>query len=223
MNKLNLKNISCIIIDGYHPANKNAKVLNHCAGLCDFHSVKLFSFERPTIKFDYEFINIGKINYREYSDFAIKELPKYIESDFALFANHDGYIVNTEAWDDNFLNYDYIGGPWLPGTLPSTGARVGNGGFSLRSKKLLDRCLQDDFKLVDTPPPELYRADDVMICSIYKKLLEDSGIKFAPIEIAAKFSWVSDIPEVTRTWRECFGAHIKDIKEFLDIVYKNEI
>jgi hypothetical protein len=199
MDKLNLNNITCVIVDGYWPANKNARVLNYCADLCDFHSVKLLSFEQPTIDYSYDFIKIPKLNYLEYSAFAIKELPKYIESDYALVLNHDGYIVDTKYWDNNFLNYDYIGAPWHAGTLPN--ARVGNGGFSLRSKKLLDRCMKDDFVLYPT-------NDDIMICSIYKELIEADGLKFAPVDIAAKFSYGGPVPEVNREWTECFGAHI---------------
>jgi len=76
--------------------------------------------------------HIGSI--KKYSDFMIKELYKYIETDFALIIQHDGFVLNASAWSDSFLQYDYIGGPWYHlGDL-----RVGNGGFSLRSKKLVD-------------------------------------------------------------------------------------
>ena len=221
MKKLNLKNITAVIVDGFHPANKNAMVLNYCANLCDFNSVKLLSFEKPTVEYNFDFIQIPKLNYIEYSAFAIKELPKYIQSDYALVLNHDGYIVNLDAWDDNFLNYDYIGAPWHPKTLSNT--RVGNGGFSLRSKKLLDRCMEKDFVLNGL-------NDDVMICSIYKDILEKDNLKFAPLEVAAKFSWGGHIPEIYRHWKECFGAHIgkpnvevehKMCNEFVNLVFKN--
>ena len=52
-----------------------------------------------------------------------------------LIIQHDGFILNHKAWDNEFLNYDYIGAPvyWMGNKL----IEVGNGGFSLRSKKLL--------------------------------------------------------------------------------------
>lgn len=221
MNKINLKNITAVIVDGFNPANKNAKVLNYCANLCDFYSVQLFSFEKPSIPYDFEFFKIDKINYLEYSYFIIKEMPKQIKSEYVLILNHDGYIVNINAWDNNFLNYDYIGAPWHPKTLSN--ARVGNGGFSLRSKKLLNRCMKEDFIIHQL-------NDDVMICSVYKDLLESDGIKFAPLDIAAKFSWGGHIPEMYRDWKECFGAHIgkpnfeveyKMCNEFVNLVFKN--
>lgn len=221
MQKLNLKNVTAVIVDGFNPANKNTKVLNYCANLCDFYSLQLFSFESPTIEYNFEFFKIPRINYQQYSIFVIKELPKYIKSDYVLILNHDGYIVNVNMWDNNFFNYDYIGAPWHPG-LPNN-ARVGNGGFCLRSKKLLDRCMNEDFVLNGF-------NDDVEICSIYKPLLESNGFKFAPIELAAKFSWGGHINEVKRDWKECFGAHIgkpnaeveyKMCEEFVNLVFKN--
>jgi len=222
MNKLNLKNVTAVIIDGFYPADKNAKVLNYCSNLCDFHSLKLFSFEKPKIEYNFDFFEIDRLNYLEYSLFAIKELPKYIESEFALVLNHDGYIVNVNAWDNNFLKYDYIGAPWLENTLPN--ARVGNGGFSLRSKKLLDRCMKEDFIIKPL-------NDDVMICSVYKDLLENDGLRFAPVELAARFSWGGSIPEFHRNWNEAFGAHMtrpnaqvshEMLKDFINLI-NNEI
>lgn len=223
MAKLNLKNITAVIIDGFNPSNKNAKVLNYCASLCDFYSLQLFSFEKPTVPYNFEFIKIGKINYQEYSSFIIKEMPKYIKSEYVLVLNHDGYIVNTDCWDNNFLNYDYIGAPWLPNTLPN--ARVGNGGFSLRSKELLDRCMKEDFMVNGL-------NDDIAICSVYKDLLENSQLKFAPVDLAAKFSWGGYIPEIHKDWKNCFGAHISRpnnqvtqqmYDEFTNLVNNHEI
>jgi hypothetical protein len=222
MSKLNLKNVTAVIVDGFNPANKNAKVLNYCANLCDFYSLQLFSFEKPTIEYPFEFFQIPRINYLEYSYFVIKELPKYIKSDYVLILNHDGYIVNVNAWNNKFLEYDYIGAPWEPGTLPNN-ARVGNGGFCIRSKKLLDRCMQADFQMYNM-------NDDVMICAINKNLLEKEGLKFAPLDLAAKFSWGGFIPEIERDWKECFGAHIgkptyeseyERCQEFVNLVFKD--
>lgn len=42
----------------------------------------------------------------------IKELNKYIETDYVLIVQYDGFILNPKAWMDEFLEYDYIGAPW---------------------------------------------------------------------------------------------------------------
>ncbi len=44
---------------------------------------------------------------------------------------------------DAFLDYDYIGAPWAKAYAPSDVVRVGNGGFSLRSKQaMIDMCMK---------------------------------------------------------------------------------
>jgi hypothetical protein len=66
--------------------------------------------------------------------FVLHELHHYIDSDFVLLVEWDGYIINPTAWTNEFLNFDYIGAVW---GHHKDGFRVGNGGFSLRSRKLL--------------------------------------------------------------------------------------
>ena len=79
-------------------------------------------------------------------------LNNYIDSDFVLIIQDDGHIVNPHLWDNEFLNYDYIGAPWpnnkkwknrfskYDEKVSSNIIRnfnlnnIGNGGFSLRSK-----------------------------------------------------------------------------------------
>jgi len=60
-----------------------------------------------------------------------------------LLVQPDGFVINPDKWDNQFFEYDYIGAPWeqVPHSyLDPWGKphRVGNGGFSFRSKKLLD-------------------------------------------------------------------------------------
>ena len=69
---------------------------------------------------------------REYSKFMIYELWKHFDTDFVWVIQHDGFILDIEQWDDEFLNYDGIGASWLY----QDGRNNFNGGFSIRSKKL---------------------------------------------------------------------------------------
>ena len=59
------------------------------------------------------------------------DLYKHINTDFCLVVQYDGKVSDPDLWNDDFLNYDYIGAAWTDGY-------VGNGGFTLRSKKLYD-------------------------------------------------------------------------------------
>lgn len=73
----------------------------------------------------------------DYSSFVVYELASYIETDYALIVQHDGWIVNGTKWDNAWLGFDYIGGnaAW---TEPGDEGKGGNGGFSLRSRRLLE-------------------------------------------------------------------------------------
>ena len=79
-----------------------------------------------------------------------------------------------------FLGCDYLGAPWPDG---QGGYSVGNGGFSLRSRRLLE-ALQDDRFSVRT------EAEDVTICGIHRARLEsDFGIRFGDVDLARRFSF----------------------------------
>jgi len=114
------------------------------------------------------------LNLDAYSRFCLYEMADHVDSEFVLVFQEDGFIVNPDTWDDSFLNYDYIGSPW-----PQLGMRVGNGGFSLRSKRLL----QEVKKL-----GEFVGNEDWIMCFQLKDQLEKAGMKWAPLEVARKFS-----------------------------------
>jgi len=111
----------------------------------------------------------------DYSRFIVKELDRYVESDRVLVMQWDGYVLDGARWSAEFQRFDYVGAPW-------EGGGVGNGGFSLRSKRLL-RALQDP-AVTDLTP------EDLAICRTYRPMLERRhGIRFAPAEVAARFSF----------------------------------
>lgn len=193
---LKLKNVTllgldCIDIDRLLVAR------DICVKDVEFGAVKMLtsldSDDRDVIKIE----KIGSLE--EYSEFFIKKLNKYIDTDFVLVIQHDGFVLSAENWREEFLNYDYIGAPWLGYFKDEVEHNVGNGGFSLRSKKLHDILAQDDHI-------EIGAYEDNVICRQYRTYLEEKGCKFAPEEIAGKFA----IPDVMR---------LKDV-EFTDKCYR---
>lgn len=62
-----------------------------------------------------------------------------------------------------FMEYDYIGAPWLGPVIPENpNIRIGNGGFSLRSKWLMeDIVLKHPLKASAIPPEDTYFANHV--------------------------------------------------------------
>lgn len=176
------------------------------ADLCE----SFFEFDRTILLSSLEhsdprLINIPEISLKEeYDKFMMESLNDHVESDHVLIIQHDGHILNPNAWDDRYLEYDYIGAPWGHGAL---NGKVGNGGFSLRSKKLLQECANAEFS---RSYGGIENQEDVQIGHTHKAYFESKGIKFAPIDLAEKFSLEGNDGN-DRTWTHQFGFH--DLKQ----------
>lgn len=132
----------------------------------------------------------------EWSRKIVYDLPKYVDTEFALLIHSDGHVINPELWNPDWLNYDFIGAPWpLPkddfsyrdeeGTI----RRVGNS-VSLRSKKLMDRVAQFPWESFHG-----FWNEDGFIAVNHVVELEKEGFKFAPLELAVHFSKEHEIPQ----------------------------
>ncbi|MFL6727080.1 MAG: DUF5672 family protein [Sphingomicrobium sp.] len=128
---------------------------------------------------------------RDYSRFMLRELADHVATGHALCIQWDGFVLNGAAWEPCFLNYDYIGAVW---PHFGDGKNVGNGGFSLRSRRLLDVCKNLPF---DGSEPE-----DVVISRLCRDVIEEQGLRFAPEAVARQFAYERTAP----TGRE-FGFH----------------
>ncbi len=129
---------------------------------------------------------------RDYSRFILKELYKYIDTEFVLIVQGDGYVLDKEQWDDKFLDFDVIGAAWPY----DHDRRIGNAGFAIRSQKVQKIIGEDD--LIDVLHPE-----DQSVSIIYKFYLEEKyGIKYAPEELASRFSY-----ELIEPTQPTFGFH----------------
>lgn len=116
------------------------------------------------------------------SEFVWYELPKFISTSHALFFQWDGWVINPGAWDARFLEYDYVGAPWWY----KDDYNVGNGGFSLWSKHLMD-FLAVNKEQYPIPEPHLGLPEDHTLCRIYRQDLEPQ-FKWAPQELAWHFA-----------------------------------
>jgi hypothetical protein len=185
----------CCIDCAYHDLAINA--LRMTMAQCEFGAVYFFT-DRD---FDLEGVRVIRIeplaSGQAYSNFVIHRLGAHIETDYVLIVQYDGFVLHAHAWDDDFLNYDYIGAKILLGD----GYLVGNGGFSLRSKKLL-RALGDatvgKYDAQNSP-----WLEDMAICVLFRDHLENVyGIRFAPGEVAERFASEASMPT-----RGTFGFH----------------
>ncbi|MCF7795388.1 hypothetical protein K9M50_03450 [Patescibacteria group bacterium] len=93
--------------------------------------------------------------------------------------------------------------------------RVGNGGFSLRSKKVLNAF--NDLKIKSSDDISKYNEDGI-ICVYFRKELEKMNITFAPVSVASKFSCEQRLSD---SELETFGFHT--YKEDFNSRFKNFI
>jgi hypothetical protein len=121
---------------------------------------------------------------RSYSEFLLGELGHHIRTEHCLIIQWDGFVLDARQWDPAFLEYDYIGAPW---PQFDDGHNVGNGGFSLRSRRLLQACASDGF--VRSHP------EDVAICRANRNFLEqERGIRFSGRAMAERFAFERSQP-----------------------------
>lgn len=163
-----------------------------CQKNIDFHSVKLITSNK-TNKYP-NLVHIDEyINYESFMRFKVEKLNNYIETDFALLCEPDGFVLDATLWSDDFFEYDYIGAVM---ERDVTKGIVGNSGFCLQSKKFRDSVQQ----ILKTIPfenlnvaPSLKYSNDVWSCITVKPILEEMGCRFVTPEIANKFSITKDI------------------------------
>lgn len=139
--------------------------------------------------------NIDKFNYK-----MVYELGEHIHTEYVLIVHADGFVVHPESWQDQFLEYDYIGSPW---PLPQNDyayrdaagniCRVGNS-VSIRSRRLLEFPKKAGLKW-EIQADGFYN-EDTFLCCIHKNEMEAAGLRFAPIETAKYFGHEHMIPEI---------------------------
>lgn len=181
---LRLPEVTLIALTGKDFYAHDMAVERSCKGV-EFGDVKII--------YDYTIKSIDDWNKK-----IIYDLHNYISTDFALLIHADGYVINPKAWRNEFYEYDFIGAPWpLPRdnysyrTPDGKIVRVGNS-VSLRSKKILE--LPSKLKLE-------WRSyygntnEDGFLCCHNRRILEDNGVRFAPLEVAKYFSKEHEIPE----------------------------
>lgn len=139
-----------------------------------------------------EAVAIPPINTAEaYSRFVLCKLLDHVSTSHALLIQWDGHAIDARRWRSEFLEYDYIGASW---PQFSDGHDVGNGGFSLRSRRLLEACRSPAF----TPS----HPEDVAIGRLNRPWLEAQGLRFAPRDLADAFS-----AERASSLDKAFGFH----------------
>lgn len=200
--------VTLVAVTGVHVDAAQQALQRSMAGL-RFRQVKLIASmppSRPDRRIQY--VPIPPMTLADYNRFIPHDLHRYIDTAHALIVQADGFVLNPRRWNPAWLELDYIGAPWPP-TLVVDGAettlrnRVGNGGFSLRSRRLLQ--LSAEFDPAGVPYP--LSAEDMFTCNVMYETLLARGIRFANPESAARFSVETQGSTFGQTPRTSFGFH----------------
>ena len=207
-NSLNFNNITIVNIDGRYDNLIEAQNALLKSGIeLSGARMLLLSPKKPSnLHHSIVHESIAPLSYFEYSLFIIYDLWQFIPTEFALIVQNDGWVLNGINWVQDFFEYDYIGAPthyarvkrfeeekflnnfnWVQYSNNSNYIVdiVMNGGFSLRSKKLLKTPSDILLPFIENNS----RQEDVQLCLFMKNQLEKNGIKFAPLNLAKKFAF----------------------------------
>lgn len=168
--------------------------IQRCTAGIRFAEVLLFTNVRsaPPAPPGVRYVDLRIASVAAYSEFMLRGIAPYIATSHWLVVQWDGFVLSPASWRDDFLSYDYIGAPW---TYVQGDRSVGNGGFSLRSRRLL-QALADPQMVISHP-------EDVCICHLNRdRLVQRHNIRFAPEALAERFAY-----ERRRVGHPTFGFH----------------
>ena len=196
---LDLSSNVILVAFGSTKVKETTKAIKHCQKLVKFYDT-IYLTDSIINEKSIRHIPVRNIpSIKDYQKFIVNESAEIILSsvpqDFSghfLCINWDGFIVNADAWSEEFLGYDYIGAPW-----PWFGNIVGNGGFCLKSKKFLEVqqtiCLEHN----------IIHNEDVELCIVLRKQFEYNNCKYATTDIGYKFS--TEVGDIEKN--RSFGFH----------------
>lgn len=202
-----MTSMSLVIVDTDSHVLANVAV-QQCIKKFAFNEILIFSDDESKWN-GMEVHTIPKISSMgEYDHFILNELPKHIKTTHFMIIQFDGFILNPGEWSPLFLHYDYIGAPWPAHNHGKY--NVGNGGFSLRTKRLADFIAKQGYSYVRENIHE-----DLYVCQKMRPSIEKNGMHFAPDTIASHFSAESYMYRYPT-----FGFH--NIR-FMPLVYKDNL
>lgn len=238
---MNLKNVTYLSIVPnksnkiYQNINSIIKIGNNSSKNLNFGEKIIYTFEYPTIDpGDFKIKKIDEIPFDKFNDFILKNYSNLFNTDYAINFHSDGFIQNQNKWDENFLKYDFIGAPLNLNINNTSKFIVGNGGFSLRSKKLCNKISElynNNYypKNLDIFPgynidinfikklPKIFSNEDVYISLFCNNILLENNFKISDFNNASKFSTEhfslinNKIEKFSNSMINSFGFHEIDL------------
>lgn len=180
--KYDLRNVTLICADGFD-VDRVIHAANIACREIEFGAVKILS-HLPSD--DPRVIKIRPLlSSKDYSQFVLKEMINYVDTDYMMIFQHDGFPINPKAWSEDFLKYDMVGASWKF----KTEKRTCNGGMSVRSRRMCEAIRDDDQIFLQNDNIIKNFAEDHVLFHIYREYLEGvHKIKIAPEEVCDRFS-----------------------------------
>lgn len=175
----------CVQID------RAVSIIERCKSVCNFGAVKLLTSLPTNYQHRVEIDPLPSLC--DYSIFMLKRAHLFIDTPHMLVVQHDGFILNADSWNPEWLKYDYIG-PFFIQHYPLIPESMGTGGFSFRSKALMEyvskRVPEWDGSSEETAriQAKLCQYEDGVIAASLRHELINTGFRFAPHSEAAKFA-----------------------------------
>lgn len=226
---INLPDVTLFSFDNTSKIDETIDALYTSMNGIKYGEVKLVTSKKYIEKYENVLIKDGikleeqliPVNcYEDYSYYWIYKVGFHIETSHCLLVQSDGFVLFADKWDNSWLEYDYIGAPW-PLSKDSyidpfgNNQRVGNGGFCLMSKKLLNIPNIEEIPwninnsiFYKMPKGVINYHGDGNVCVHNKHIYVRNGCKFAPLEVAVKFSYETSIPENQNIIPFGFHAHL---------------
>ncbi|MDO4626311.1 MAG: DUF5672 family protein [Pasteurellaceae bacterium] len=109
--------LTIISVTGHSGYTRGSMFAIHCSYLAlkdkiaDLRCV-LISPERPAdLPEQIRHIQCAQMTHKEYNAFSFLALGQFVDTDFALLVQNDGWVLHGDVWTDEFFQYDYIGAP----------------------------------------------------------------------------------------------------------------
>ncbi|MDR5809464.1 DUF5672 family protein [Caballeronia sp. LZ019] len=216
-------NITLVSVTGLDHAQGAAYALELSARRMPGARVVLFSPQCPAhLSPVIHYRAIAPMNYYEYSWFMLFGLWRFIDTEYAIVVQDDGWVLDAANWRDEFLQYDYIGATnhlaWV--TSPSGSGWMGefswcsrlgqsdhvimpvlNGGFSLRSRRMMRALIDHPHIKYELSPPDFVggepieirwltyaQNEDVQLTAVLRERLEGVGLRYPPLAVCQRFS-----------------------------------
>jgi len=157
-------------------------------------------------------MNIDNLTLYDYSRlFRCKRFYDYIPTEMFLIFQLDT-LISDVYYDKiyDFMDYDYVGGPWPSYIYADIQQRIGNGGLSLRRKSKMLEVVDNLHIPIDTPEDKYFALYDNL-----KRPTVEESMKFAVDAIYFKESF-----GMHKSWWYLSETQMEEISQHIPGIYK---